>query len=57
MICIFTKYNSGDQMKKIEMGGARGTYGAEERRTQDFGGQIQGKETAWKNQAQMGGQH
>jgi len=49
MICIFTKYNSGDQMKKIEMGGARGTYGGEERRTQDFGGQIQGKETAWKN--------
>ena len=49
MICFFNKYDSGDQIKKIEMGGACGTYGREERRTQGFSGQIQGKETAWKN--------
>ena len=49
MICIFTKYYSGDQIKKIEMGVACGTYGGEERLIKCFGGQIQGKETAWKN--------
>ena len=30
-------YNSGDHIKKNEMGGACSTYGREERRTQDFG--------------------
>ena len=49
MIFIFTKYDSGDQIKKIEMGRACGTNKGEERRTQGFGEQIQGKETAWKN--------
>jgi hypothetical protein len=30
------------------MGGACGTYGAEEKRTQGFDGEIRGKETTWK---------
>jgi len=49
MICTFTKHYSGDHIKKVEMGGACGMYGEKERRIQGFGGQIQGKETAWKN--------
>jgi len=28
---LFTKYNSGDQIEKTEMGGASGMYGGEER--------------------------
>jgi len=49
MICIFTRYYSGDQIKNIEMGGACVTYGGEERRIQGFRGQIQGIEMSWKN--------
>jgi hypothetical protein len=42
------------RVKKIEnneMGGACSTYGGEERRIQDFGGETWGKETTWENQA------
>jgi len=35
---LFTKYCSGDQIKKNEVGRACSTYGGEERCTQDFGG-------------------
>ena len=34
-----TKYYSGDQIKKTEMGRARNTYGVEERCTQGCGGE------------------
>jgi hypothetical protein len=33
-----TKYHSGDEIKKIEMGGACSTYGGEEMFIQEFGG-------------------
>jgi hypothetical protein len=33
---LLTKHYSGDQIKKIEMGGACGTYGEEERCMQGF---------------------
>jgi len=35
-----TKYYSGDQIEKNEMGGACGMYGGEERCIQGFGGEI-----------------
>jgi hypothetical protein len=35
-----SKYYSGDQIKKHEMGGTCGTYGEEERCIQDFGGET-----------------
>jgi len=35
-----TKYYSGDQIEKNEMGGACSTYGGEERRIQGFGGET-----------------
>ena len=38
------------QMKKNEMGEARGTYGVKERCVQGFGGETWGKETTWKTQ-------
>ena len=34
---LLTKYYSGDQVKKNEMGGACSMYGGEERCVQDFG--------------------
>jgi hypothetical protein len=37
---LLTKYFSGDQIKKNEMGGAHGTYGGEERHIQGFGGET-----------------
>ena len=37
------------------MGGACSPYGGEERRIQDFGGEIWRKQTTWKTQASMGG--
>jgi hypothetical protein len=40
MICAPHKYYSGDQIKKIEMGGACGTYGGQERCRQGFGGET-----------------
>jgi len=38
-VCL-TKYYSGDQIKKNEMGGAGDMYGEEERCIQGFGGEI-----------------
>jgi hypothetical protein len=38
MLCNHTKYHSGDQIKKTEMGRTCGTYGGEERCIQGFGG-------------------
>ena len=40
MTSTSTKYYSGDQIKKNEIGGAYSTYGGEERRIQGFGGEI-----------------
>jgi len=37
-----------DQIKKNEMGGARSTYGREDRYVQGFGGESLGKETTYK---------
>jgi hypothetical protein len=37
---LLTKYNSGDQVKKTEMGRACGTYGREERCIQGFSGET-----------------
>ena len=48
MICTFTEYYSGHQIKRNEMEGACGTYGGEKRRIHSFDGEIQGKETTWK---------
>ena len=39
MTCL-TKYYSDDQIKKNEMGRARGMYGGEERYIQGFGGKT-----------------
>jgi hypothetical protein len=39
-----------DQIEKNEVGGARSTYGGEERVIQSFGGETWGKETTWKVQ-------
>ena len=52
---LITKYYSGDQIEKNEMGGACSTYEVEERCIQVFGGETRGKETTWKAQAQIGG--
>ena len=35
-----TKYYSGDQIKRNEMGGACSAYGGEKRRIQGFGGET-----------------
>jgi hypothetical protein len=37
---LLTKYFSGNQIEKNEMGGACSTYGGEERCMQDFGGET-----------------
>jgi hypothetical protein len=38
-----TKYYSGNQIEKNEMGGACGTYGGGERCIPDFGGRAEGR--------------
>ena len=38
MILLLTKYYSGDQIEKNEMGGACGTYGGRESYAVGFGG-------------------
>ena len=43
-------YNSGNQIKNSEMGGACGTFGKQVRYTQGFGGETWGKEAAWETQ-------
>ena len=40
MLVLFTKYHSGDQMRKNDLGGACGTYGGQERCIQDFVGKT-----------------
>jgi hypothetical protein len=40
MTCTLTKYCSGDQIDKNEMGGACSTYEGEERCIQGFGGET-----------------
>jgi hypothetical protein len=52
MIIPITRYYSHIES---EMGGACNTYGGEERCIQGFGGEVKGKLTTWKTQAQMGG--
>jgi preprotein translocase subunit SecG len=37
---LLKKYNSGDQLKKNEIGGACGTYGRQERCIQGFVGET-----------------
>jgi hypothetical protein len=37
---LVTKYYSGDQIKKNEVGGVYSTYGGGERCIQDFGGET-----------------
>jgi hypothetical protein len=37
---LLTKYHSGDEVKKTEMGGACGTYGGEYRCIQGFSGKT-----------------
>jgi hypothetical protein len=39
-LCDLTKYYPGNQIKKNEIGGARGTYGLQERCIQFFGGEA-----------------
>ena len=48
---MLTQYCSGDKIEKNEMDGACSVYGEEERLIQDFGWEIQGKETTWETQA------
>jgi hypothetical protein len=45
---LLTKHYSCDQIEKNEMGGARSTYGGEERCMQNFGLESRGKEGTWK---------
>jgi hypothetical protein len=40
IICTYTKYYGGDQIKKNEMGGTCGTYGEEERCKQGLAGET-----------------
>ena len=40
VICTPHQYYSGDEIEKNEMGGARSTYGGEERCIHDFGGET-----------------
>jgi hypothetical protein len=37
---LLTRYCSGDQIEKNEMGGSRSTYGGEDRCIQGFGGET-----------------
>jgi hypothetical protein len=51
LLWLFTKYYSGNQIEKNEMGGACSMYGGKESCIQDFGGDTSGKATAWETQA------
>jgi hypothetical protein len=42
---LLTKYYSGEQIKKNEIGGACSTYGGQERYILGFGAETLGKET------------
>jgi hypothetical protein len=48
---LITKYYSGNQIEKTEMGGACGTYGGRVRCIPDFGGKTRGNATTWEIQA------
>jgi len=48
---LLTKYYSGYQIEKNEMGGACSMYGVEERCIQGFGGGNLKERTTWKIQA------
>jgi hypothetical protein len=50
-----TKYYSGNEIKKNEMGGACSTYGGKARSTQDFGAETWGKANTLETQVQMWG--
>jgi hypothetical protein len=43
VICTLTNYFSDDQIEMIEMGGACGMSGGEQRYIQGFGGKPEGK--------------
>jgi hypothetical protein len=47
---ILTKYHSGDQVKKSEMGRTCSTYGGKQSYVQGFSAETWGKETTWKTQ-------
>jgi hypothetical protein len=48
---LFTQNRAGDNIEKIEMGGACSTYGGRERCVQGSGGETWGKETAEETEA------
>jgi len=48
---LLTKYFSGDQVEKNEIGGECSTYWGQERCIQGFCRETWGKETTWKIQA------
>jgi hypothetical protein len=48
---LITKYFSGDQIEKNEMGGAGSTYGREAMCVMGFDGETWGRESTWKTQA------
>jgi hypothetical protein len=48
LICLLTKCNLGDHIKKDEMERAFGMYGLEERCIYGFGWETLRKETTWK---------
>ena len=48
---FLTRYYSGDQVKKTEMGRTCSTYGGEKTCTQGFSRETWGKETTLKTQA------
>ena len=47
-LVLLTKYYSGDQIEKNEMGVACSTYGGRERSIHGFGGETRGKEATRK---------
>ena len=54
---LLTKYSSGDQIKKNEIGEACSIYGEEEMCKQGSGGETWEKETTWKIQVKMEGKY
>ena len=48
---ILTEHSQGEQIKEVEMGGSRGTYGGKEKCIQGVGGETYGEEIIWKTMA------